>query len=119
MVSPVGHSPKCENGEDCGHDKGIRCQGHGTQIEFRCIGWLLRAGGVFRVDLESGSGSTVQGRYEGRLTTARKGNSTVWIERSGHISECIESVSEVDKRNGWLRDIKWEAGTVRQGAMDS
>ena len=53
-----------------------------------------------RVGLESGSGRAAHGRYERRLTTARKRNSTVWIERSGHISECIESVSEVDKRKG-------------------
>ena len=56
--------------------------------------------GASRVGLESGSGRAAHGRYEGRLTTARKGNSTVWIERSGRISECIESVSEVDKRKG-------------------
>ena len=55
---------------------------------------------VCRVGLESGSGTAAHGRYEGRLTTARKGNSTVQIERSGHISESIESVSEVDGRNG-------------------
>ena len=56
------------------------CEGHGTQIEFRCISWLLRAGhvaGVFRVDSESGSGSTVQERYEERLTTAGDGISSV------------------------------------------
>ena len=53
-----------------------------------------------RVGVESGSGMAAEGRYEGRLTTARKGNSTVQIERSGHISERIELVSEVDERNG-------------------
>ena len=79
------------------------CEGHGTQIEFRCISWLLRAGhvaGVFRVDLESGSGSTVQERYEGRLTTARETMSTTRIERSGYTSEQPESVSEVSEKMG-------------------
>ena len=56
--------------------------------------------GASRVSVESGSGMAAEGRYEGRLTTARKGNSTVQIERSGHISERIELVSEVDERNG-------------------
>ena len=77
------------------------CEGHGTQIEFRCISWLLRAGhvaGVFRVDLESGSGSTVQERYEGRLTTARETMSTAWIERSEYTSEQPEPVSEVGEK---------------------
>ena len=55
---------------------------------------------VCRAGLESGSGRAAHGRYEGRLTKARKGNSTVWMERSRHISECIETVSEVDERNG-------------------
>ena len=60
-------------------------------------GRVAKASGV---DLESGSGRVTQWRYEGRLTTASDRMSTVWIERSGHISECIESVSEVDKRKG-------------------
>ena len=44
---------------------------------------MLRAGGVFRVDLESGSDRVTQWRYEGRLTTASDRMSTVWIERFG------------------------------------
>ena len=55
---------------------------------------------AFRVGLQSDPGGAAQRSYEGRLTTARKGNSTVQIERSGHISERIELVSEVDERNG-------------------
>ena len=81
----------------------FECEGHGTQIEFRCISWLLRAGhvaGLFKADLESGSGSTVQERYEGRLTIARETMSTAWIERSGYTSEQPEPVSEVGERNG-------------------
>ena len=41
---------------------------------------VARAGhvvGAFRMGLESGSGSAVQERYEGRLTTARERMSTV------------------------------------------
>ena len=54
--------------------------------------------GVFRVGLESGSGSVVQERYEGRLTTARERMSTEQIERSGYTSEHTKSVSEVGEK---------------------
>ena len=56
--------------------------------------------GVFRVGLESGSGSVGQERYEGRLTTARETMSTARIERSGYTSEQPESVSEVGEKKG-------------------
>ena len=50
--------------------------------------------------MKSGSGSVVQERYEGRLTTARETISTAWIERSGYMSEQPESVSEVGEKKG-------------------
>ena len=55
--------------------------------------------GASRVDVESGSGMAAEGRYEGRLTTAREEMPTVQIERSGHMSEHITSVSEANERN--------------------
>ena len=55
------------------------------------------AAGVFRVGSEPGSGSVVQERYEGRLTTARETMTTAWIERS---SEQPESVLEVGEKKG-------------------
>ena len=62
--------------------------------------------GASRVGVESDPGMAAEGRYEGRLTTAREGMLTVQIERSGRTSEHIESVSEANKRNGLLRDSK-------------
>ena len=56
--------------------------------------------GASRVGVESGSGMAAEGRYERRLTTAREWTSTVQMERSGHMSEHIESVSEANERNG-------------------
>ena len=57
--------------------------------------------GASRVDVEeSGSGMAAEGRYEGRLTTAREEIPTVQIERSGHMSEHIELVPEAHERNG-------------------
>ena len=35
------------------------------------------------------------------------------------MKERTESIPEVDERNGWLRDIKWGAGTVWQSAVGS
>ena len=72
-----------------------------------------------KVGLESGSGSVVQERYEGRLTTARERMSTVWIERSGYTSEHTEWVSEVGEKKSRLQDGNWEAGTVWQSAVGS
>ena len=53
--------------------------------------------GVFGMGSEPGSGSVVQERYEGRLTTARETMSTAWMERS---SEQPESVLEVGEKKG-------------------
>ena len=54
--------------------------------------------GVFGMGSEPGSGSVVQERYEGRLTTARERMSTEQIERSGYTSEHTKSVSEVGEK---------------------
>ena len=64
---------------------------------------VARAGhvvGRFKMGLESGSGSVVQERYEGRLTLARERMSIAWIERSGYTSEHTKSVSEVGEKKG-------------------
>ena len=65
-----------------------------------------------RVGLESGSGSAARRRYERRLTIAREMMSTVWIERSKHTKEHVESILAVDEKNGWPRDSKWGVGTI-------
>ena len=56
--------------------------------------------GASRVGVESSSGMATEGRCEGRLATAREKMPTVQIERSRHMSEHIESVSEAKERDG-------------------